>query len=408
MAVQPLPVQKFHLDVGCGSNKRQGWIGLDRRELPGIDIIHDAEVLPWPLSDDSCAIILMSHLWEHLKPWLSIDIMNEMWRILAPGGQLQLVTPYGYSTGFLQDPTHCNPSNAQTWQYFDPQYELYGVYEPKPWHLKHYEEQMFGNQIVVYETRKDARAIKPKAAKLKLVTDPKERGKKGDVATLLKADVVNAFHEIFYERRTLTNQPMWMGRRVDKSPADLWRFQELIFDLKPGLIIELGTANGASALYFAHLLDVMGRGRIITVDIDAGLAPREENPSRTNPGERPDHHRISYLIGNSANEKIVRAISTEVKKKSSKPVMVILDSDHRKPHVSAELELYAPMVSKGSYLVVEDSNINGHPVYPDYGPGPYEALLAWMPHHPEFEVDVDLEERFPFTFNPMGWLRRMR
>lgn len=124
------------LDIGCGENKQKGFIGLDKRPLEGVDIVHDLEVFPYPLPDDICHLIAGSHIVEHLKPWLMIDFMNELWRIMKHRGQLALATPYAGSPGFWQDPTHCNGCNQATWQYFDPRYPLYDIYFPKPWLLE--------------------------------------------------------------------------------------------------------------------------------------------------------------------------------------------------------------------------------------------------------------------------------
>ena len=85
--------------------------------------------------------------------------------------------------------------------------------------------------------------------------------------------------------------------------------------------------------------------------------------------------------------------------------MVVLDSDHSAAHVKAELDLYSPLVTSGCYLIVEDTNVNGHPVYPLHGPGPMEALDQFLPAHPEFEVDAS-REKYMLTFNPRGYLRR--
>ena len=90
---------------------------------------------------------------------------------------------------------------------------------------------------------------------------------------------------------------------------------------------------------------------------------------------------------------------------AGKSVMVILDSDHTRDHVLAELRAYAPIVTPGQYLVVEDSNINGHPVFPGFGPGPMEALQAFLAETGEFEVDRS-REKFLVTFNPGGYLRK--
>ena len=123
------------LDIGCGSNKRKGFIGMDKRQVDGVDIVHDLEVFPYPLDDESCLTIVGSHIVEHIKPWLMIDFMNELWRLLKPEGQLALSMPYGVSYGYVQDPTHCNPCNEATWQYFDIYKPLFQIYRPKPWKI---------------------------------------------------------------------------------------------------------------------------------------------------------------------------------------------------------------------------------------------------------------------------------
>ena len=126
----------IRLDIGCGGNKNEGFVGMDKRPLKGVDIVHDLEQFPYPIEDNSCLMITGSHIVEHIKPWLMIDFMNELWRIMKPGGQLAFAHPYGWSFGYIQDPTHCNPCNEATWQYFDPKYPLYQIYQPKSWHLE--------------------------------------------------------------------------------------------------------------------------------------------------------------------------------------------------------------------------------------------------------------------------------
>ena len=131
-----MPIKKgIMLDIGCGGNKQPNFTGLDRRELPGVDIVHDLEVFPYPLEDESCLTIVGSHIVEHIKPWLMLNFMDELWRLLIQDGQLALSMPYGVSAGFVQDPTHCNPCSEATWTYFDPNYPLYQIYKPKPWKI---------------------------------------------------------------------------------------------------------------------------------------------------------------------------------------------------------------------------------------------------------------------------------
>jgi len=124
------------LDIGCGDRKQENFTGMDKRDLPNVDIVHDLELFPWPIEDNSCFTVVGSHIFEHIKPWLTIDFMNEIHRVLKPNGQLALSMPYGWSKGFIQDPTHCNPTNEVTWQYFDPNYPLYEIYRPNPWKIE--------------------------------------------------------------------------------------------------------------------------------------------------------------------------------------------------------------------------------------------------------------------------------
>ena len=123
------------LDIGCGENKQKNFVGMDKRDVPGVDIVHDIEVFPYPLDNESCLTIVGSHIIEHIKPWLTIDLFNELWRILKVGGQLALSTPYAGSSGYWQDPTHCNGFTEITFQYFDHRQPLYQIYKPLPWEI---------------------------------------------------------------------------------------------------------------------------------------------------------------------------------------------------------------------------------------------------------------------------------
>ena len=126
----------FNLDIGCGGNKQKGFKGIDSRDLEGVDFVHDLEEFPWPILDEVVNIAVASHIFEHIQPQYSIRLMNEIWRILISTGTLMIATPYPGSRGYWQDPTHCNGWNEATWQYFDPRYPLYGIYQPKPWKVR--------------------------------------------------------------------------------------------------------------------------------------------------------------------------------------------------------------------------------------------------------------------------------
>src|SRR4029453_19348028 len=200
---------------------------------------------------------------------------------------------------------------------------------------------------------------------------------------------VRAFHELYYDSRDTTwKDTRWRGVRAQKCPLDLWVYQEILHEVQPDLIVETGTAEGGSALFLASILDLIGRGEVITIDV----LLRSDFP-----GPPP----ISYLNGSSTDPTIVGHVSDLVGEDDS--VLVILDSDHTKDHVLAEMRAYGPLVTRGSYLIVEDTNINGHPVLPDFGPGPWEAVEEFLEGNDQFTVDRS-REKLLMTFNPMGYL----
>jgi cephalosporin hydroxylase len=202
------------------------------------------------------------------------------------------------------------------------------------------------------------------------------------------------FHRAFYDlgqHGGTWRDTRWFGYEVQKSPLDLWIYQEIINDTHPDLIIETGTAWGGSALFFAMLCDLRGSGEVISVDIAA-------QPSR------PAHDRIRYVQGSSTDVNALDRVSDAARQ--HRRVMVSLDSDHSREHVLHELNAYSAFVTEGCYLVVEDTNLNGNPVHPGFGPGPQEAVDEFLRRHPEFERDSLWESKFLVTFNPGGYLRR--
>ncbi len=152
----------IQLDIGCGSNKQPGYVGIDLLKLPGVDIVHDIEEIPWPLPDESVIRAIASHVLEHINPHkgVFINVMNEIWRVVKPRGQFAFVVPHGESPGFIQDPTHCNPMNETTMHYFDPDPEhsnigpaLYNFYHPKPWKIITQYFDRAGNLEILLEKR---------------------------------------------------------------------------------------------------------------------------------------------------------------------------------------------------------------------------------------------------------------
>ena len=200
--------------------------------------------------------------------------------------------------------------------------------------------------------------------------------------------LTNEFHKMYYNSGNWT-RTKWHGITTLKTPLDLWIYQEIMSDIKPDFVIETGTNCGGSAFFMAHVMYVIGKGNIITIDI-------EKKP-------RPKHQRIKYITGSSTDEKILENVKSLTE--NSESIMVILDSDHTENHVTKELNLYSSFVTKGSYLIVEDTNINGNPVLKDFGPGPMEALEKFIAKNTNYEIDKT-KEKFFLTCNPKGYLKK--
>lgn len=214
------------------------------------------------------------------------------------------------------------------------------------------------------------------------------------ISPKLEKDIIEQFHKLYYSSHVFGktwDNTYWLGVLTSKCPLDLWIYQEIIFEMKPDVIIETGTAHGGSALFLASMCDLVNNGKVITIDIENRKVSK--------------HNRITYLIGSSTSKEIVETVENLIKNKDK--VMVILDSDHNKTHVLNELKIYSKFVTKSSYLIVEDTNINGHPVIPDFGPGPMEAVEEFLKENKNFAIDK-IKEKFLLTFNPKGYLRKVK
>jgi cephalosporin hydroxylase len=203
--------------------------------------------------------------------------------------------------------------------------------------------------------------------------------------------IIDEFHKLYYNSLVWQNTK-WLGVPIVKMPMDLMLYQEIIYEIKPDVIIETGTFNGGSALFFASMLDLINKGKIMTIDV----SPQPNLPI---------HPRISYIKGFSLEDDILQAVEGFIK--SGDVVLVCLDSDHTRQHVLNELRAYSKFVTKGSYLICEDTNINGHPVLPDHGAGPMEAVQEFLETNNDFTID-DSKHKFFVSFNPKGYLLKIK
>jgi cephalosporin hydroxylase len=206
-------------------------------------------------------------------------------------------------------------------------------------------------------------------------------------------DLMKLFHQV----------PVWSHMwfqdvPIEKNPLDLWMMQQIIYETRPDFIVETGTFKGGSALYWAYTLNGMGleNSRVFTSDI--------QDLTGTAAGSPLWKKYVTFFKGSSISPEIVTEIARRVR---GHKVLVTLDSDHAAAHVLSEMRAYAPMVTPGSYLVVEDTHMDGVPTDPNFGPGPLAAVQQYLKEggSKEFEQDFS-REAFVMTFNPGGWLKR--
>lgn len=188
-------------------------------------------------------------------------------------------------------------------------------------------------------------------------------------------------------------QQTWRGHHIIKSPADCWAYQELIFATKPDIVLELGVMFGGASVFFADILELVGHGEVLGIDIS--LANLRHKPKKGG--------RITYLEGDSGSQKILDEVDRRCRGKN---VLVIADSDHEKEHVLKEIRLYSRFVKPGGYYVVEDTLNDLMGFHPVPNEGPLAAARAFLAENDGFEIDRRLPEKYLMSLSPEGFLRR--
>lgn len=199
----------------------------------------------------------------------------------------------------------------------------------------------------------------------------------------------------------------WMGRPIIQYPQDMIAMQEIIWEIKPDYIIETGIAHGGSLIYYASLLELIGHGEVIGIDIDI----REHN--RKEIEVHPMMKRIKMLQGSSIDKKNVEEIKNLVG--DNKKIIVCLDSNHTHEHVMSELELYSPFVSTGSYIVVFDTIVEDLPegYFSQKRPwgisnNPKTAVQQFLKENDNFVVDEQIDNKLLISVAPQGYLKRIK
>jgi len=202
----------------------------------------------------------------------------------------------------------------------------------------------------------------------------------------------------------------WLGRPIIQLPEDALRVQEVIWSLRPDVIVETGIAHGGSLVYYASLLEMICKGRVVGVDVE--IRPHNRQAIEAHPLKR----RIDLVEGDSAAPEIVAKVRQLL---AGEKVLVILDSNHTKQHVARELEAYKSIVSVGSYIVVQDGVMielddvpNGKPGWAEDNPQrAVEAFLAgnkdFVLEPPQWQFNESTLTK-PITYWPSAWVKRLR
>jgi cephalosporin hydroxylase len=200
----------------------------------------------------------------------------------------------------------------------------------------------------------------------------------------------------------------WMGRPVIQYPQDIVAMQELIWEVKPDLIIETGIAHGGSLIFYASMLELVGNGEVLGIDIDI----REHN--RKEIEKHPMFKRITMIEGSSIDDSVIQKVKQFAKGK--KTIMVVLDSNHTHQHVLGELKAYAPLVSINSYVVVFDTIVEhlpenylpGHTRPWGIGDNPLTAVKQFLQDNKNFEIDNAINNKLLISVAPDGYLKRIK
>jgi cephalosporin hydroxylase len=195
----------------------------------------------------------------------------------------------------------------------------------------------------------------------------------------------------------------WFGRPIIQLPEDILAIQEIILSSRPDLIIETGVAHGGSIVLSASMLELLGGGQVIGIDVD--IRPHNRQALESHPLSK----RIHLIEGSSTDDRVLAEVRIRAAK--AKRIMVMLDSNHTHEHVARELELYSPLVRRNCYLVVFDTVVEDLPdgLCPDrpWGKGnsPKTAVWEFLKSTDRFEIDRRLESRLFTTVAPDGYLR---
>lgn len=421
----PSAGEALKLNLGCGDKRLSGYVNVDvapSRRGVRPDVICDLRRLEH-FADNSADEVLAVHVIEHFWRWEVEDVLREWLRVLKPGGEMVIECPNLASAceAVLADPAVAGAGDARgqrsMWVFYgDPSWR-----DPLMCHCWAYTPASLAELMVgigLAEVRQEPARFKlrePRDMRLvgrkpgsqaaaAAVADrrppalfpPAAAQARGSKSSGAFRDAGEQYHRWYYDNQ-VWKQVSYHGVRSLKLVSDLWNYQEIIFEHGVDYVVETGTRHGGSALFFADTIAARSElGFVISIDSSSA-----ENQVRSHP-------RIRFLVADSAAAATVSSVVALLPEASRRgPCFWILDSDHSRDHVLRELEAWVPVMKPGDYLVVEDSNVNGHPVRPDFGPGPWEAIRDFNARHPGLlAADRKRAEKFGLSFATDGYFIR--
>jgi cephalosporin hydroxylase len=365
--------------------------GADMGPGPNVDhVLQDP--YRWALPEASYDVVVTGQAFEHIQFfWLT---WREMARVLKPGGLIFLLAP-------SRGPEHRHPVDC--WRFYRDGMRALGDLEglevleaetrwDNPWGDTVGVFRKPGSIQAPSETAKRSAAAVPVPRATAVALSPKVR----DPEYAQRYGMTLADWMIRHQEEIVFDQVTWMGVKAYKNPLDCWIYQEIVHEVRPEVIVEIGSYAGGSTLYLCHLLDMLGRGTVVSVDIDRSAFQIQ-------------HARLLEVTGDCGSPEVRDRVAGLC---AGRRTMVIHDADHGRDAVLRDLRLYADLVTPGSYLIVEDGVVdvfdpNATSRLGWHRQGPMVATRLFLEEDDRFVVDLS-RERYLITYNPRGFLKRVK
>jgi cephalosporin hydroxylase len=367
------------------------YTGLDQSPGPNVDVVlKDPYRFPFPRN--SFDVLISGQAFEHIPRFW--ETWSEMVRVLKPGGWIFLIAP---SRGV----EHRYPVDC--WRFYRDGFRALG--EWKQLEIIEAEtrwETTWGDCIGVFRKpdRTGWKSLLGRWLKPSAETPPPAPVEASANINPSTPRIRDAEYRDWYDRPisewalhhqaiVLALRASWLGIPTLKNPLDAWVMQEILHEVRPDIVVEIGGGAGGSALFFCTVLEGMAHGRVVSIEADA----RHWKAS---------HPRLTLIEADCADRSVIKQVQELC---AGKRTLIVHDADHTRSAVLRDLQAYSPLVSPGSYFVVEDGIVDVLDIPGFTGEGPLAAIRDFIRNHPEFEIDKS-RERYLLTYNPSGYIRR--